>query len=201
MLNPAKQIIEEALSFRNLTAVRNFEYMSSEFPDICGLFERQSALGLPHSAVGHAYRLPTLPVAAPPPHPHHPHWRPPSRCTPHPRPPSFPHTFTTLPPPTHRPTPPRRRLTAPIPPDSATGPALALPSLRRLVPPPSFHAHPHRAVPPHRHLFRPLRRPPSRPESKCRSITRPSLPRPISPVPSCVQYLSLLWGSSYYVGS
>jgi len=30
-----------------------------------------------------------------------------------------------------RPTPPRRRLTAPIPPDSATGPALALPSLRR----------------------------------------------------------------------
>jgi hypothetical protein len=92
-------------------------------------------------APGHSHRLPTLPVAAPP-HPRRPHWRPPSRCTPprclpqaqcppHPRTPSLPHTFTTLPPPTHRPTPPRRRLTAPIPPDSATGPALALPRLRR----------------------------------------------------------------------
>ena len=96
-----------------------------------------------------------------PPHPHRPHWRPPSRCTPHPRTPSLRsphiHQITTLPPPTHRPTPPRRRLTAPIPPDSATGPALALPSLRRpIVPPPPFHAHPHRAVPPHRHLSRPL---------------------------------------------
>ena len=111
-----------------------------------------------------------------PPHPHHPHWRPPSRCTPHPRPPSFPHTFTTLPPPTHRPIPPRRRLTAPIPPDSATGPVLALPSLRRPSTTAAFpRASSPRSIPPHRHLFRPLRRPPSRPVSKCRLITRPSL--------------------------
>jgi len=47
-----------------------------------------------------------------------------SAATPtHPIPSTLPHTFTTLPPPTqHRPTPLRRHLTAPIPPDSAPDP-------------------------------------------------------------------------------
>ena len=47
-------------------------------------------------APGHAHRLPTLPVAAPP-HPRRPHWRPPSRCTP----PSLPAAGTVPATPTH----------------------------------------------------------------------------------------------------
>ena len=152
-------------------------------------------------APGHAHRLPTLPVAAPP-HPRRPHWRPPSRCTPprclpqaqcppDPRTPSLPHTFTTLPPPTHRPTPPRRRLTAPIPPDSATGPALALPRLRRpsttaVFPrassPRSTMGAPHHGCTPTDSLPRPPRRPPSLPVGTRRSITTV----PAHTHPSCV---------------
>jgi hypothetical protein len=94
-------------------------------------------------APGHAYRLPTLPVAAPP-HPRRPHWRPPSRCTVAPSLPaagdSARHTHAPHPFPTHSP-PSRRRLTAPIPPDSATRLALALPTNGARAPHP-YQPHP-----------------------------------------------------------
>ena len=135
------------------------------------------------------------------------HWRLPSRCTP-PRclyaagtvpatPTQTPHPFPTYSPPSraadsppHTSTAPLH--TAPIPPDSATRPALALPTLvpcRTLHHPSlrnrhTFDAYPLRAVPPHRRLSRPLRRPPSRPVGKRRSITqRPFLPTTL-PQPS-----------------
>ena len=131
----------------------------------------------------------------------------PSRCTP-PRclyaagtvpatPTQTPHPFPTYSPPSraadsppHTSTAPLH--TAPIPPDSATRPALALPTLvpcRTLHHPSlrnrhTFDAYPLRAVPPHRRLSRPLRRPPSRPVGKRRSITqRPFLPTTL-PQPS-----------------
>ena len=108
-----------------------------------------------------------------------------AQCLPHPRTPSLPHTFTTLPPPTRHPTPPRRRPTAPIPPDSATGSAQFLPPTRKphRAAPPQRASSP-RAVPPHRRLPHPQRRPPSRPVGKRRSIiaTVPDHDNPIPPL-------------------
>ena len=84
--------------------------------------------------------------------------------------------------------------TTPADPDGAASSRQSHRLRRPSTTPPPFHAHPHRAVPPHRHLSRPLCRPPSRPVSTCSSITRPSL-RTISPMSLlCAIPLSLLWG-------
>ena len=89
--------------------------------------------------------------------------------------------------------------TTPADPDGAASSRQSHRLRRPSTTPPPFHAHPHRAVPSHRHLSRPLRRRPAlkyRPVGTCRSIARPSLPTPPPSLlcPSCVQYLSFFWG-------